>query len=235
VQYSSSTYYSLQSSNTNHQPDTAATWWQYLALAGAQGPQRAPREPPVLKGRPVRRVQRVRLVRPEQPKPPDPTQGDPSEDGATGPQGPQGPQGPTGATGATGAQGPQGPAGSTGPQGPVGPQGAPGDPLDIPDGTFPRSKLDESTEAALRLAEVALTQVPDSVVQGLRDEIARGGSLGTVKFLSVGDGLRAGPRVARPGRWGPTGLTDRQPTAPPRRRLSCCSRALRRSCRPAPA
>ena len=36
-------------------------------------------------------------------------------------------------------------------------------------------------------------------------------------------------------RWSPTGPTDQQPRAPPRRRVSCCSRALRQSCRPAPA
>jgi hypothetical protein len=79
-----------------------------------------------------------------------------------------------------------------GPEGPIGPQGVPGDPLEIPDGTFPRTKLDESTEAALRLAEVALTEVPDSVVQGLRDEIA------TVRHRLSRYAVRNDPRLRDP-------------------------------------
>jgi hypothetical protein len=58
------------------------------------------------------------------------------------------------------------------PQRAVGPEGPAGDPLDLDDGTFPRSKLDDSTESALKLAEASLQQVPDGYTQQVREEIA---------------------------------------------------------------
>lgn len=101
-----SSYISLQSLNTNHQPDISPTWWAVLAQAGATGATGV-----------------TGAIGPT------------GATGATGPTGANstvaGPTGPTGATGATGPTGPTGaastvpgPIGPTGPTGPTGPGGA---------------------------------------------------------------------------------------------------------------
>jgi uncharacterized protein (TIGR03437 family) len=136
VQFNGTSYISLQSNNTDHEPDNSPTYWDTLAQAGAVGATgpTGPAGPAGATG----------ATGPVGPQGPTGTAGASGVTGATGPTGPAGPtgaagatgpagpQGPTGATGATGAAGPTGPAGptgaagATGPAGPQGPTGATG-------------------------------------------------------------------------------------------------------------
>src|SRR5581483_11685110 len=93
VDYNGAGYISLQSSNTNQQPDTSPAFWSTLARAGATGAT-GPTGATGATG------------------PAGPT-GAAGATGATGATGPQGAAGVAGATGLTGATGPTGPQGLT--------------------------------------------------------------------------------------------------------------------------
>jgi hypothetical protein len=135
VRFGGSSWYAIDAS-TNQQPpgtpNTANAFWGYLALVGAEGPQ-----------------------------------GSAGEKGDTGEAGPQGEQGPPGEQGIQGEQGEQGPPGTEGEQGesgPEGPQGPPGEIADITqvaDGAIPATKLEETAQNALALAQTAQQNPPD--------------------------------------------------------------------------
>ena len=103
---SGSSYYSLQSSNTNNLPGLSPSYWALLAQEGTPGPTGAQG----LAG----------------PTGPTGAAGVTGPTGAAGAQGIAGPTGDTGYTGPTGSAGPTGAAGAAGATGPTGAQGIAG-------------------------------------------------------------------------------------------------------------
>ena len=102
VFYNGSSYISIVSNNTSHQPDTSPTQWSLLAQQGNTGATGATGA-----------------------QGPTGSTGPQGPIGLTGTTGATGAQGPTGATGATGPAGATGPTGTTGATGATGPQGPP--------------------------------------------------------------------------------------------------------------